>query len=78
MTPETKAKKENAAAEYAKQKGIQGYTVKGNRMIYYRNYPVYLNTPKHTIKVTVRLDTMKEEMQVLKKWNPKGNMNMIQ
>lgn len=68
--------KEQKALEYAEDKGILDWKIKGNRMIYYANYPEYLGNPKYTIKVTVRLDTMKEERQRLTKWNPKGNANM--
>ena len=67
--------KEQKALEYAEKYGILDWKVKGNRMIYYANYPEYLSEPKYTIKVTVRLDTMKEERQRLNKWNPKGNAN---
>jgi hypothetical protein len=45
-------------------------------MIYYTNYPAYLSEPRKTYKVTVRLNTMKEDRQRLTKWNPKGNVNM--
>lgn len=31
--------KEDIALEYAEKYGIIGYKVKGNRMIYYANYP---------------------------------------
>ena len=68
--------KEQKALEYAERYGILDYKVKGNRMIYYANYPAYLSEPKKTYKVTVRLNTMKEDRQKLTKWNPKGNVNM--
>ena len=68
--------KEQKALEYAEKHGILDWKVKGNRMIYYSNYPEYLTNQKYTIKVTVRLDTMQEERQKLTKWNPKGNVNL--
>ena len=73
---EKEINKEKLALEYAEEHGILEYKVKGNRMIYYANYPAYLELPNRTYKVTVRLDTMKEERQLLKKWNPKGNYNL--
>ena len=72
----TQEEKEQRALQYAEEKGILDYKVKGNRMIYYANYPEYLSEPRKTYKVTVRLDTMKEERQKLNKWNPKGNANL--
>lgn len=72
----TQEEKELRALRYAERYGILNYKVKGNRMIYYANYPEYLSEPRYTMKVTVRLDTMKEERQKLTKWNPKGNANM--
>lgn len=68
--------KEQKALEYAEKHGILEWKVKGNRMIYYVNYPEYLSEPRKTYKVIVRLDTMKEERQRLTKWNQKGNVNM--
>jgi hypothetical protein len=69
-------RKELIALQYAEKYGILDYKVKGNRMIYYANYPAYLSEPRRTYKVTVRLNTLKEERQLLTKWNPKGNHNM--
>ena len=73
---ENQKRKELIALQYAERHGILDYKVKGNRMIYYANYPSYLSEPRKTYKVTVRLNTMKEERQLLTKWNPKGNANM--
>jgi hypothetical protein len=72
----TQQEKDKRALLYAEQYGILDWKVKGNRMIYYANYPEYLSEPRKTYKVTVRLDAMKEERQKLTKWNPKGNANM--
>ena len=72
---ENQKRKELIALQYAERHGIVEYKVKGNRMIYYANYPAYLTEPRYTMKVTVRLNTLKEERQRLTKWNPKGNAN---
>ena len=72
----TEEEKEHRAIRYAEEFGILDYKVKGNRMIYYANYPAYLNEPRRTYKVTVRLNKMTSEKQLLTKWNPKGNVNM--
>ena len=60
----TTEQKEQIALEYAEKYGIIEYKVNGNRMIYYANYPEYLSEPKRTYKVTVRLNTLKEERQL--------------
>ena len=72
----TKEQKEQRALEYAEKYGIIDYKVDGNKMIYYANYPEYLAEPKRTYKVIVRLNTMKEERQLLRYWNKKGNANI--
>lgn len=64
--------KEEKALLYAEEHGIIKYKVKGNRMIYYRNYADCCGTRPYTVKCTVRLDTMKEERQVLKKYYVKS------
>lgn len=46
---------------WAERYGIVKYRVKGNKMIYNRSYPAYLNEPAYTIQHTVNLDTMTEE-----------------
>lgn len=51
--------KEEIAQQYALEHGIVGHKVKGNRMIYYRNQG------DETIKVIVRLNTLKVEEQKL-------------
>lgn len=72
----TQAQKVQRAVEYAEKHGIIDFKVKGNRMIYYANYPAYIAEPDRTYKVTIRLNTMKEERQLLNKYYPKGNLNM--
>ena len=72
----TEEEKENRAIRYAEEFGILEWKRKGNRMMYLANYPAYLVEPKRTYKVTIRLNTMTEERQLLTKWNPKGNVNM--
>ena len=61
--------KEEIAAKYAEDHSINGYKVKGNRMIY------YVNSNGLTTKVIVRLNTLTREEQVLTYWNPKGDFN---
>ena len=72
----SKEEKELRARLYAEEYGVLEWKVKGNRMIYYVNYPACSCEPRYTVKVTVRLDSMKEERQRLTYWNPKGNVNM--
>ena len=62
------SEKEHKALLYAEEHGIIDYKVKGNRMIYYENHAAYLDNPRYTIKVTIRLDTMQEERQKLTKY----------
>lgn len=62
---------------YAEEHGIIEYTVHGNKMTYYANYPAYLSEGRRTYKIVVNLDTMKEESRTqLKRWNRSGNCNM--
>ena len=72
----TQGQKVQRAIEYAEKYGILDFNVKGNRMVYYANYPAYLSEPNRTYKVIVRLDTMKEERKLLNKYYPKGNANL--
>lgn len=72
----TEEEKEHRATLYAEEFGIIEYKRKGNRMMYLANYPAYLSEPRRTYKVTVRLNSMTEERQLLTKWYPKGNVNM--
>lgn len=65
------------AIQYAEDRGIIEYTVKGSKMIYYTNYPANLSERKRTYMVTVNLITGKEETRVkLDRWSRKGNDNM--
>lgn len=68
----TLEEKATRACLYAAQHDIKEYEIKGNRMIYYSNYPEL----EATFKVIVRLNTMNVERQKLGYWNPKGNINM--
>ena len=64
------------ADNYAEEHGIIEYTVNGNKMIYYANYPAYLSEGRRTYKIVVNLDTMKEESRTqLKRWNVRGDYN---
>ena len=61
---------------YAEEHGIIEYTVSGNKMTYYANYPAYLSEGRRTYKIVVNLDTMKEESRTqLKRWNARGDYN---
>ena len=61
---------------YAEEHGIIEYTVNGNKMTYYANYPAYLSEGRRTYKIVVNLDTMKEESRMqLKRWNVRGDYN---
>lgn len=64
------------ADNYAEEHSIIEYTVSGNKMIYYTNYPAYLSEGRRTYKIVVNLDTMKEESRTqLKRWNVRGDYN---
>lgn len=69
---QTKERKNLIAEQYAQRNGIVGYKVDGNRMIYYENH----KGEPCTVKVIVRLNTLKEERQKLNYFNQKGNLNM--
>lgn len=62
------------ATMIAEERGIIDYKVKGNRMIYYANWQEQIGIDV-TYKVTIRLDTLKEERQKLNKVYAKGNLN---
>ena len=58
--------KEFIANLYAQQHGIIDYKVNGNRMIWYTDHT------EGTYKVTIRLDALQEERQLLSKRNKRG------
>ena len=58
----------------AEDRGILDYKLKGNRMIYYANWKETQDKDV-TYKVTIRLDTLKEERQKLNRYYEKGNIN---
>ena len=61
---------------YTEEHGIIEYTVNGNKMTYYANYPAYLSEGRRIYKIVVNLDTMKEESRTqLKRWNVRGDYN---
>ena len=62
------------AALIAEDRGILDYKLKGNRMIYYTNWKETQDKDV-TYKVTIRLDTLKEERQKLNRYYEKGNIN---
>ena len=63
--------KTEIAKEYAVNNNINGYKVKGNRMIYYKN------SNGLTTKCIVRLNTLQIEEQQLNYFNKKGETNQI-
>ena len=67
---------EDKATQYAEQHGIIEYTVSGNKMVYYANYPAYLSEPRKTYKIMVNLNSMNETRTHLKRWNKLANSNM--
>lgn len=67
---------EAQAALYAEEYGILDYTVKGNIMTYYANYPAYLSELRRTYKVEVNLNTLGESRTLLSRWSKKGNANI--
>lgn len=67
---------EHKALLHAEKYGILDYKVIHGKMIYYANYPTYLNEKRKTYKVVVNLSDMTEERTQLKRWNKKGNANM--
>lgn len=58
------------ALAFAERYGIVDYKVQGKTMVYYKQYPEYLNNPRYTIKHTVYLDSGREVTKQLKR-NPK-------
>lgn len=70
------ALKYHKGIRYAEKYGIVDYKIKNGKLIYYANYPEYLNEKKYTIKIVVNLKTMEEKRKRLKRWNKKGNANM--
>lgn len=59
------------ALYFAETYGILDYSIKGSIMIFYRNYPKYLNNPAYTVKHMIDLVTMNETTQILKRKRPK-------
>lgn len=60
------------AIAYAEKYGILEWTIKGNKMVYYRNY----HYERNTYKIVVNLDTQKEESRTrLQRYYKKGYRN---
>ena len=64
------------ADAYCEKYGIIPYSITSHRMVYYANYPQYLNEKRHTYKVIVRLSDMHETRTQLKRYSNLGNCNM--
>ena len=65
----TDTEKQERILAYKEEFGIVcEFKEKGNRAIFYENHSKYLGNKKHTVKVTLRLNSMTEERQVLTKW----------
>ena len=63
----------NKAISYAEKYGILEYKIHGKSMVYYSNYL----TEYTTYKVTVNLETMKENSRKkMSRYYQKGNVNM--
>lgn len=65
------------ATIYAENCGIVKYEVKGNKMVYYANYPATAFENRKTYKVCVNLDFFREESRKeLKRYNKVGDYNL--
>lgn len=56
---------EEKSIEYEEEYGIFAHKVIGKKMIYYANYPKYLDNPARTYKIVVNLEKMAEESRTL-------------
>lgn len=52
------------ALQFAEKHGVIEYVVKGNKMIFYTSYEAEMRT----YKSVVNLDTMKEDVEVMKRY----------
>ena len=67
---------DNKATSHAESIGIVTYTVEGNRMTYYTNYPQYSNDKATTYKVIIDLVTMTTIKEAMNRYYRKGNDNL--
>lgn len=65
---------EQKAISFCEKYGIIDYKVQDNTLVYYRNSAVAQGVYR-TYKHTVNLETMKENVQELKRLNKKGFIN---
>ena len=63
------------ATIYAEEHGIVLYRVNRNIMIYNVSYSAYLGNPRFTVQHRVNLDTGKEEIVTLKRFDKKAVVN---
>lgn len=66
---------EQKATLYCEKYGIIPHKVTRQRLIYYANYPAYLNEKRRTYKVVVRLSDMTETRQELRRYSKLGECN---
>lgn len=63
------------AIEYCERCGIIKFSVKGRYLVYNVSYPEYLGNPRYTMQHKVDLQTGKEEVKQLKRFDKKGLYN---
>ena len=72
----TKIDYKRKALLYAEEHGILNYNGNGSKMVYYTNYHKCACEKRHTYKVTVDLNTMKEQERKETRFNKNGNYNL--
>ena len=66
---------EEKALQFVERFGIVQYKVKGHFLIYNQSYPATVYEPHRTYQHTVDLDTMKDTVKQLKRFDAKGYYN---
>lgn len=64
------------AENYVCRFGIVEYKFKGKYLIFNKSYLAYLGNPRYTVQHTVDLDTGVETTKILKRYDPKGRVNI--
>lgn len=67
---------ERNALMFAEKYGIIEYRIRGYNMIYNKSYPACACEPRYTVQHTVDLRTMQESTRRLKRFDPKGIVNV--
>lgn len=67
---------EQKAIIYCEKYGILPYKITDKEIIYYANYPKYLNEKRRSYKIIVDLKTLKEKRILLKRYTRLGNNNL--